>query len=110
MQKYIETLDMLKIKNSMINNVEQIIPMQKHPKIQQMSKIPIQKHQEHQRSHVSPKSPLREVRMQQPVVVTTNWETFDSGLSTSPQLISSGTAVGPNENNGSSKQSWEYLL
>lgn len=110
-QKYIETLDMLKIRNSMINNVDQIIPMEKHPKIVvngQRSKSPIQNHQEQQKIHVSPK--LEGVTMQQPVVATTNWEKFDSGLSTHPQFISSGTAMGDDQHTGRSKQSWEYLL
>lgn len=112
-QKYIETLDMLKIRNSMINNVEQIIPAEKHPKIVvngQRSKVPIQNHQERQKIHVNHKSTLEGVILQQPVVVTTNWETFDSGLSTNPQFISSGTAIGHNQHSGSSKQSWEYLF
>ncbi|KAK1374416.1 BAG family molecular chaperone regulator 1 [Heracleum sosnowskyi] len=112
-QKYIETLDMLKIRNSMINNVEQIIPGEKHPKSVvngQRSKIPTQNHQEQQEIHVSPKSTLEGVIMQQPVVVTTNWETFDSGFSTNPQFIRSGTAIGHNQHTGSSKQSWEYFL
>lgn len=109
-QKYIETLDMLNIRNSMINNGEPIISLEKHPKILvngQRSKIPIQNHQEQQKIHVSPKSTLEGVITQQPVVVTTNWERFDSGLTTSPQFIRSGTPI---EHTGSSKQSWEYLL
>ncbi|KAL8114552.1 BAG family molecular chaperone regulator 1-like [Apium graveolens] len=113
-QRYIETLDMLKIRNSMINNAEQIIlAEEKHPKIVfngQRSKIPIQDHQQQQKIRVSPKSTLEGVMMQKPVMVTTNWETFDSGLSKDPQSISSGTAVGHNQHTGTSKQSWEYLL
>ncbi|XP_059661706.1 BAG family molecular chaperone regulator 1-like [Cornus florida] len=63
-QKYIETLDMLKIRNSMIgsNGVEVPLQQQQKKSTGQMQK---------QRNST--------VQILPPVVVTTKWETFDSG-------------------------------
>lgn len=99
-QKYIETLDMLKVKNSMIRAEAKIDPMQHHKKIStgQMPINPIQKQQEQQRKH-------------QPVVVTTKWETFDTGMSAKPPpFYTATTAIKPNNNAASYKQSWEYFV
>lgn len=100
-QKYIETLDMLKVKNSMIRAEEaKIEPMQHHKKIStgQMPINPIQQQQQQQEQQ----------RKHQPIVVTTKWETFDTGMS-SP-FYTAATAIKPNNNAASYKQSWEYFV
>uniref|UniRef100_A0A5B6ZVN7 BAG family molecular chaperone regulator 1 n=1 Tax=Davidia involucrata TaxID=16924 RepID=A0A5B6ZVN7_DAVIN len=67
-QKYIETLDMLKIRNSMLGSNGVEVPLQQ----QQKHSIPTQKQQEQMKQ--------RNLRGQKlgPVVVTTEWEKFDS--------------------------------
>ncbi|KAA8522344.1 hypothetical protein F0562_013295 [Nyssa sinensis] len=65
-QKYIETLDMLKIRNSMLQ-----VPLQQKHSIGQMA-IPLQKQEDQMKQRNLGGQKLG------PVVVTTEWETFDS--------------------------------
>ncbi|KAM7525695.1 hypothetical protein LguiA_015597 [Lonicera macranthoides] len=70
-QKYIETLDMLKARNSKLGNYEggAKVPLQKIPTNNQ-TPTPMQKKQPEQRNLTG----------SMPVVVTTKWETFDSAM------------------------------
>lgn len=70
-QKYIETLDMLKARNSKLGNYEggPKVPLQKITTNKQ-TPTPIQKKQHEQRNSTGC----------MPVVVTTKWETFDSAM------------------------------
>ncbi|KAJ8752975.1 hypothetical protein K2173_008710 [Erythroxylum novogranatense] len=97
-QKYVETLDMLKIKNSEPNvsngNHTPISHQQKHPNGQRLAPI-----QEHQTKHTKCSTSGQ-------VVVTTQWETFDS----TPAVPSSSTSS--TTNNGSAHQpkfSWDFF-
>ena len=101
MQKYIETLDVLKIRNSTIENA----PLQQQQKITAGEKMQInsnQRQQEQNRKH--------RLAMVKPVVVTSNWETFDAGMSTKMSYQNSESAVNYGTNNTSSRPRWEYFV
>ncbi|WOG85900.1 hypothetical protein DCAR_0105093 [Daucus carota subsp. sativus] len=100
-QKYIETLDVLKIRNSTIENP----PLQQQQKItagEKMQINPNQRQQEQNRKH--------RLAMVKPVVVTSNWETFDAGMSTKMSYQNSESAVNYGTNNTSSRPRWEYFV
>ncbi|KAK7314966.1 hypothetical protein VNO77_33498 [Canavalia gladiata] len=133
-QKYVETLDLLKVKNSMPGGNEghtTVEPQQKHSNGQAL--VPIQEHpqQKHSNGHHHKLAPTQEQQQeqarnsslvfhqdqqhQQPsshstsgVVVTTNWETFDSV----PPLIpvpSTSTPHSMTNNLGPPKFNWEFF-
>ncbi|GAB4858207.1 hypothetical protein Ancab_009604 [Ancistrocladus abbreviatus] len=122
-QKYVETLDMLKIKNSMPSSNGGQIPTQNQQKYSNGTK-PSSIHHQQQRHSIG-HSPLRPQPLQEQqsrqstsaTVVTTQWETFDSGaplipVSSPPPLIPlSPTATsGSNTANPSShKFNWEFF-
>ncbi|KAE8694249.1 BAG family molecular chaperone regulator 1 [Hibiscus syriacus] len=93
-QKYVETLDTLKIKNSMPSNNGAQAKMQtqhKHTNGQNLAPI-----QEQQCKHSGSEG----------VVVTTNWETFDS----SPALLAvSSTSTSKANNSVQPKFPWEFF-
>ncbi|KAK1353311.1 BAG family molecular chaperone regulator 1 [Heracleum sosnowskyi] len=106
-QKYIETLDKLKTRNSMIGN---IAPLQKQQQQQQqqqkitaavekMQINPVQKQQEQHRKH--------RLAVVKPVVATKNWET---GVSAKTPYKNSGSAVNYGTNIASSRPKWEYFV
>ncbi|CAL0328637.1 unnamed protein product [Lupinus luteus] len=113
-QKYVETLDMLKVKNSMPSSNDghgPIQPQQKHSNVQRLA--PIQEQPKiHSNVHHS-LIPIEETREQPSrdstsgVVVTTKWETFDS----MPPLISVPSTSTPmtNNNSGHPKFNWEFF-
>jgi len=113
-QKYVETLDVLKVKNSMSssNGDHATVQLQqKHSNGQQ------QKHSNgHHRSALAPIQEQQQEQEQPPrnstsgVVVTTNWELFDSV----PPLIpvpSTSPSPHPSETNksGPPKFNWEFF-
>lgn len=100
-QKYIETLDVLKIRNSMIENA----PLQQQPKITDGAKLQINPNQRQQEQHRK-----HRLAMVKPVVVTTNWETFDAGMSTKMSYQNSASTVNYGTNNTSSRPRWEYFV
>ncbi|KAF2297662.1 hypothetical protein GH714_002026 [Hevea brasiliensis] len=65
-QKYIETLDMLKLRNSINNRTEDKIPKQQEENSTGKKPIPMQKLVQQQI-----------LRHSESFVITTNWETFD---------------------------------
>ncbi|KAK7270827.1 hypothetical protein RJT34_26279 [Clitoria ternatea] len=123
-QKYVETLDLLKVKNSMPSGNECHAPMQpqqKHSNGHHNLLAPIQEQQEEQPRNSNGQHSLvfhQDQQQQQPsrnstsgVVVTTNWETFDS----MPPLIpvpSTSTSTSNNSvtnNSGPPKFNWEFF-
>ncbi|KAJ1402514.1 Ubiquitin-like domain superfamily [Sesbania bispinosa] len=127
-QKYVETLDMLKIKNSMASTNGGHAPMkpqQKHSKVQRLAPIeeqPQSMSNGHHRLAPNVEQQPRNsnghslvVQHQQPsrhstseVVVTTKWETFDS----LPPLIpvtSTSTSGSVNNNSVHPKFNWEFF-
>ncbi|GAB4826395.1 hypothetical protein Ancab_009260 [Ancistrocladus abbreviatus] len=122
-QKYVETLDVIKIKNSMSSSNGSQIPTQNHQRYANGAKPSANHHQ--QQRHSIGHSPLRPQPTQEQqsrhstsaTVVTTQWETFDSGtslisVSSPPPLIPlSPTATsGSNTANPSShKFNWELF-
>ncbi|GMP70133.1 hypothetical protein CsSME_00029114 [Camellia sinensis var. sinensis] len=114
-QKLVETLDMLKIKNSMSMSNGSPIPQQQPPFHQQrysneQTPSPNQQQQpRHSLGHVPLHKPPQMSQssrhsMSGPVVITTQWETFDSGLAMAPaQTSTSTTAASP-------KFNWDLLL
>lgn len=134
-QKYVETLDLLKVKNSMPSSNgghAPVQPQQKHSNGQQQKHsnghnhrlAPIQEQQQEQarNSNGNSLALYQEQQQQQPsrnstsgVVVTTNWELFDSV----PPLIpvpSTSTSTSPpphpsvtNNNSGPPKFNWEFF-
>lgn len=99
-QKYIETLDVLKIRNSMIENAP--LQQQKITAGEKMQINPNQRQQEQHRKH--------RLAMVKPVVVTANWETFDAGMSTKMSYQNSASTVNYGTNNTSSRPRWEYFV
>ncbi|KAL1830432.1 hypothetical protein ACET3Z_000083 [Daucus carota] len=100
-QRYIETLDRLKTRNSMIGNNA---PMQQQPKqkitaaVEKLQINPIQKQQEQHRKH--------RLAVAKPVAAK-NWET---GVSAKMQYKNSGSTVNYGTNNASSRPNWEYFV
>lgn len=71
MQKYIETLDLLKIRNSTLGkNSPRVSFQQQHRMVSEQMQMPIQNHYENKRQTNFAERSLG------PVVVTTKWETF----------------------------------
>ncbi|KAF5731131.1 BAG family molecular chaperone regulator 1 [Tripterygium wilfordii] len=125
-QKYVETLDLLKVKNSTPNSNGGQIPKQNQRKYSNGQKLaPIQEHplrhsngqrptpvQEHQQPRHSfghgpihqQQQPLRH-STSGPAVVTTKWETFDS----TPALIPASTSTSANNNSVQPKFNWELF-
>ncbi|XP_044468052.1 BAG family molecular chaperone regulator 1 [Mangifera indica] len=132
-QKYVETLDMLKIKNSMLsgNGVKTSMPnQQKHSNGQRSTSIqeqapghlngqklvPIQEQQarhsfehllineQHQNQHQQPRHSTSG-----PVVVTTKWETFDSSPALLPVPSTSTATTVINTNSAQPKFPWEFF-
>lgn len=102
-QKYIETLDVLKIRNSMIENAPLQQQQQKFTAGEKMQINPNQRQQEQHRKH--------RLAMVKPVVVTANWETFDAGMSTKMSYQNSASTVNYGTNNNtSSRPRWEYFV
>ncbi|WJX66459.1 hypothetical protein P8452_51016 [Trifolium repens] len=129
-QKYVEKLDMLKVKNSMTNDNDIQAPKQSPQKhsngkrlepIQEQSQqihsngyhgpiVPIQEQQKEQsRSNSNELSLVFEEQQNQPsgVVVTTKWETFDSTppLITFPSTSTTTTPSMTNNNNNTNNNS-----
>lgn len=100
MQKYIETLDRLKTRNSMIGNA-QVQQQQKKiaAAVEKMQINPVQKQQEQHRKH--------RLAVVKPVVVTKNRET---GVSAKMPYKNSGSAVNYGTTNTSSRPNWEYFV
>lgn len=126
-QKYVETLDMLKIKNSTPDSDGDQMPMQHQqkrqsngqrppaaapPLVQQLQQprhsvahLPIQMHHQQQQ----PPQPSRH-STSGPVVVTTKWETFDSA--SAPPLVSApptSVTTAANINPVHPKLNWEFF-
>ncbi|KAK2989033.1 hypothetical protein RJ640_018822 [Escallonia rubra] len=96
-QKYIETLDMLKTKNSMVSS------------IRNGAKVPLQQQQTNSNGLMStPKQRNSAGQMPRPVVVTTKWETFDPGMATKAPFTVSSTPKRATTN-GSAKLNWEFF-
>ncbi|KAI4351801.1 hypothetical protein L6164_006117 [Bauhinia variegata] len=110
-QKYVETLDMLKIKNSMPTSNGNH-PQQKHSNGHSRL-APIQEQQEQARN--SNGHSLISLQEQQPsrdstsgVVLTTKWETFDSLPPIVPTPSTSAATAGPN-NSVQPRFNWEFF-
>ncbi|KAK3005497.1 hypothetical protein RJ639_016056 [Escallonia herrerae] len=111
-QKYIETLDMLKSKNSAVSSTRggAKVPLQQQqtnsngqmPKPMSMS-TPMQKQQQDQRKQRNSAG-----QMPRPVVVATKWETFDPGMATKVPFTVSSTPKRATTN-GSAKLNWEFF-
>lgn len=135
-QKYVETLDMLKAKNSMANGNDvhaQVQPQQKHSNGKRLETIQEQPQQIHSNGYHGSIVPIQEQQQEQPsknsnelslvfeeqqnqpsgVVVTTKWETFDSTppLITFPSTSTSTSTTTPSmtNNSGPPKFSWEFF-
>ncbi|KAK9277416.1 hypothetical protein L1049_006959 [Liquidambar formosana] len=112
-QKYIETLDSLKIQNSMLNKNGDSVPLQQREMHSSgQMPIPLQQQQEQhkQRNSVAQtrvmQQPLRHPGPD-PVVVTTKWETFDSSMEPMPITFAfrpNSTTTNPN-----AKLNWEFF-
>lgn len=79
-QKYIETLDMLKLQNSKDNGNEVKIAMQKQENSSGKMPIPMQKQPVGPRQkNITVQLPIQQqlLRHSESFVITTNWETFD---------------------------------
>ncbi|KAL8101949.1 hypothetical protein AgCh_033737 [Apium graveolens] len=101
-QKYIETLDRLKTRNSMIDNA----PLQQQQQqkkiteaVERMQINAVQKQQEQHRKH--------RLAVVKPVAATKNWET---GVSAKMQYRNSGSSVNYGTNHASSRPNWEYFV
>lgn len=127
-QKCVETLDMLKVKNSMPSSNGN----HKSPMLQQQQQSPIQKHQQQRYSDGQIASPTQQQQsrrsgeqlplqmLQQPqqpvrysasgsVVITTQWETFDPVPAPLP-LPPTASKAAPNTNNSvHPKFNWDLL-
>ncbi|CAK9136814.1 unnamed protein product [Ilex paraguariensis] len=127
-QKYVETLDMLKIKNSTPSSNGNHIPMQQQQKpsaIQQQQ----QQQQKHSNGHtpspihqqqarhsfgILPTTPQQHQQVPQrhstsgPVVITTQWETFDSAPAPLPAQPSTSTTAS-STNSIHPKFNWDLL-
>ncbi|KAK1325726.1 BAG family molecular chaperone regulator 1 [Acorus calamus] len=89
-QKYVETLDVLKIRNAMLipNELLQKQQEQEQPKEQRQ-------HQQQQQSRPPP-PPMHKVNAPAPVVVTTQWEMFDfdiDSILSTPSTSANSTAT-----------------
>nr|ACU22784.1 unknown [Glycine max] len=127
-QKYVETLDVLKVKNSMPSSNGDhapVQPQQKHSNGQQqkysnghhrLALVPIQEQQQEQPRNSNENSlELYQEQQHQPsrnstsgVVVTTNWELFDSV----PPLIPVQSTSPPSSvtnNSGPPEFNWEFF-
>ncbi|CAK8532568.1 unnamed protein product [Lathyrus sativus] len=114
-QKYVETLDMLKVKNSTTNGNDvqsKIQPQEKHSNGKRLETIQEQQQQEQPRKTSNDVSLIFEE--QQPpsgVVVTTKWETFE--FDSTPPLITfpstSTTTPSMHNNSGPPKFNWEFF-
>lgn len=119
MQKYVETLDMLKIKNSMpaSNGVHSPIQVQQRHSNGQRKAPPVHHEQKprHSNGHSFTHLSINQQPPQQqqasrhstsgPVVVTTMWETFDS----TPGLVPSTSNPATNNNSVHPKFNWEFF-
>ncbi|KAK8521314.1 hypothetical protein V6N13_077426 [Hibiscus sabdariffa] len=124
-QKYVETLDMLKIKNAMPNtnggqtetknqnkhsNARKLAPIQEQQsrRFNGQKLAPIQEQQSNNSvAHLPVHQQYQQQQQQQgSVVVTTKWETFDS----SPALIPvSSTSTSTTNNSAQPKFPWEFF-
>ncbi|XP_061348851.1 BAG family molecular chaperone regulator 1-like isoform X2 [Gastrolobium bilobum] len=99
-QKYVETLDMLKVKNSMPSSNGGHAPIQPQQKQSNGQKLgPIQEQPQMQPSRNSTSG----------VVVTTKWETFDSVPPLIPVPSTSTPPSVTNNNSGHPKFNWEFF-
>ncbi|KAL5173788.1 BAG family molecular chaperone regulator 3 [Glycine soja] len=120
-QKYVETLDVLKVKNSMPSSNgghAPVQPQQKHSNGQRQGPVQEKKQQKHSNGHHRlALAPIQEQEQQQPsrnstsgVVVTTNWELFDS---VPPLIPVPSTSPSPHpsvtNNSGPHKFNWEFF-
>ncbi|KAG4380587.1 hypothetical protein AAZX31_16G175200 [Glycine max] len=120
-QKYVETLDVLKVKNSMPSSNgghAPVQPQQKHSNGQRQGPVQEKKQQKHSNGHHRlALAPIQEQEQQQPsrnstsgVVVTTNWELFDSVPPLIPVPSTSPSPHPPVTNNsGPHKFNWEFV-
>nr|AFK36471.1 unknown [Lotus japonicus] len=113
-QKYVETLDVLKVKNS---NGQRIGPIKEQPQTHSNGHhrlAPIQEQQEEQPRNSNGHSQVFQQQQQSNhstsgVVVTTKWETFDS-IPPLIQVESTSTTPAVNNNNsGPPKFNWELF-
>lgn len=129
-QKYVETLDMLKIKNSMPTSNGSQNPIQHHQRQSNGHRLaPIHEQQSPRHSNGQRLTPIQEQQPrhsighlpvhQQPqqqqsrhstsgVVVTTKWETFDSTPALIP-LSSTSTSTSATNNSVQPKFNWEFF-
>ncbi|GMH19659.1 hypothetical protein Nepgr_021500 [Nepenthes gracilis] len=114
-QKYVETLDLLKIKNSTVtSNGGQIQTgnQQKHSEGQKS--LPLHQQQprlSEGRTHLPPRPPQRQQPQQSAsaIVVTTQWETFDSGPTSIPAFSTAPASGSATANTIDHKFSWEVF-
>ncbi|KAF3944765.1 hypothetical protein CMV_028797 [Castanea mollissima] len=123
-QKYVETLDMLKVKNSMATSNGVKKPIQNHQRQSNGHRLaPIHEHSNGQRltptldqqpRHSIGHLPVDQQPQQQQarhstsgVVVTTKWETFDSTPALIP--VSSSTSASAPNNSVQPKFNWEFF-
>lgn len=113
-QKYVETLDILKVKNSTTNGNDVQTTIQPQQKQSNGKKLEtIQEQQQEQPRKNSNEVSLIYEEQQQPsgVVVTTKWETFE--FDSTPPLITfpstSTTTPSMNNNSGPPKFNWEFF-
>ena len=129
-QKYVETLDMLKIKNSMPSSNGVQTPSQNQQRNYSNGSTQIQEQQQHQPSGQRP-TPIQEQarysfenmsinhqHQQQPqqqqqtsgsVVVTTKWETFDASPSLMPVPSTTTSTAATNNSVHQPKFPWEFF-
>ncbi|KAK9292936.1 hypothetical protein L1049_020918 [Liquidambar formosana] len=125
-QKYVETLDMLKIKNSMpSSNGNGNGSSHSHPPMQHQPRhsnghtpTPIQQHHHQPRHSIGHLPTIQQHNFQQqpsrnstsgPVVVTTKWETFDSVPPLAPTSSSTSTSASPTVDPVHPKFNWEFF-
>ncbi|KAF8413101.1 hypothetical protein HHK36_001077 [Tetracentron sinense] len=98
-QKYVETLDLLKIRNAMPNGNRGQIPIQQQQK-NSSGQMPIPRHSVRQLPIQKQQQPRNSASGE--VVVTTKWETFDSGPGLVPVPSTSTNPTTP-------KLNWEFF-
>ncbi|KAF5743558.1 BAG family molecular chaperone regulator 1 [Tripterygium wilfordii] len=118
-QKYVETLDLLKIKNSTPNSNggqiqtqnqrkyssgERLAPIQEHPLMHSNGQTPTPVQDQHQQQDQLQQQPSGH-STSGPVVVTTKWETFDS----TPALVPASVSTSANNNSVQPKFNWEFF-
>ncbi|XP_057950616.1 BAG family molecular chaperone regulator 1 isoform X2 [Malania oleifera] len=118
-QKYVETLDMLKIKNSLHSSNGDQTPMQHQQKYSNGQRPPPIQQQQPRRSAGNLAAQMQQMQLHPPelasgrstsgaVVVTTQWETFDSTPALLP-VSSPSTSTSASINQAAPKFNWEFF-